>query len=136
MKTSLKHAIENNQFFLVFQPKIDLSTEKFNGFEVFIRWRTPEGNIIYPSQFIKIAEETGLHGEVVELIGVYSFYRMNQVILAYHVRAEGQIRLGEELAEVKRVPPAKLQPWPHGTGMAVRDWLVARNLLSENGTDA
>jgi len=60
MKTSLQHAINNNQFFLVFQPKFDLDSERINGFEVFVRWRTAEGNIIYPSQFIKIAEETGL----------------------------------------------------------------------------
>lgn len=66
MKSSLKLAIQNNQFYLVFQPKFELDSEKFHGFEVFVRWRTPDGNIIYPSQFLKIAEETGLIEELTE----------------------------------------------------------------------
>ena len=52
---------------------------------------------------------------------------MNQVIVAYHVCAEGTITLGEELADYKRVPPEKLRPWPMGTGQAVSDWLAARH---------
>lgn len=60
MKSSLKYAIDNNQFFLVYQPKFELKSKQINGFEVFVRWRTAEGNIIYPSQFIKVAEDTGL----------------------------------------------------------------------------
>ena len=51
---------------------------------------------------------------------------MNQVIVAYHVRATGTITLGDELADYKRVAPDNLRPWPLGTGEAVRDWLAAR----------
>jgi len=57
---------------------------------------------------------------------VYSFFKMNQVIMAYHVRAEGAITLGDELTDYKHVPPDALRPWPMGTGEAVRDWLAAR----------
>ena len=53
----------------------------------------------------ELKEELGLDGEIVALIGVYSFFRMNQVIVAYHVRAEGTITLGEELADYKRILP-------------------------------
>lgn len=74
----------------------------------------------------EVKEELDLDGEIVSLIGVYSFFRMNQVIVAYHVRAEGIITLGDELAEYKRVAPDALRPWPEGTGEAVRDWLAAR----------
>ena len=59
---------------------------------------------------------------------------LNQLILAYHVRAHGEIELGEELAGVKAVPPDKLRPWPLGTGRAVRDWLERR--AQEPGTVA
>ncbi len=75
----------------------------------------------------ELKEELDLDGEVVALIGVYSFFRMNEVIVAYHVRAEGTITLGEELADYKRVAPEKLRPWPTGTGQAVSDWLAARH---------
>jgi NAD+ diphosphatase len=75
----------------------------------------------------ELEEELGLKGEVVSLVGVYPFEQKNEVILAYHVRAlSGDVVLGEELRAYKRVPIAKLQPWPFGTGHAVRDWLARR----------
>lgn len=74
----------------------------------------------------EVKEELGLDGELVEFVGVYSFHRMNQVILAWHVRASGEITVGAELAAIKRVPIADLKPWPMGTGKAVADWLARR----------
>jgi NADH pyrophosphatase NudC (nudix superfamily) len=73
----------------------------------------------------EVQEELGLSGTIASLIGLYPFEQMNQIIMAYHVRAEGVIRLGEELRAVKRIQPAKLRPWDFGTGLAVRDWLRA-----------
>jgi len=74
----------------------------------------------------EIQEELNLKGEVISLIGVYPFERMNQVIIAYHVRATGTIEIGDELEAYKRVHPDKLRPWPMGTGHAVKDWLERR----------
>ena len=74
----------------------------------------------------EVKEELGLDGEVVSLVGVYDFRPKNELIVAYHVRARGTIRLGEELAEYKLVPVEKLRPWPFGTGDAVKDWLAQR----------
>lgn len=74
----------------------------------------------------EVEEELGLAAEVVSLVGVYEFEMMNQVIIAYHVRAEGEAVAGEEIAEIKEVPTQRLRPWPFGTGAAVRDWLEAR----------
>lgn len=75
----------------------------------------------------EIEEELGItDAQIVSLIGNYSFPMMNQVILAYHVRVTGEVTLGAELAAYKAVPTAKLRPWPHGTGEAVRDWLAGR----------
>lgn len=74
----------------------------------------------------EVKEELGLDGTLVALVGVYPFAPMNQVIIAYHVRADGEITVGDELAAVKEIPIAKLRPWPMGTGDAVRDWLAKR----------
>jgi hypothetical protein len=57
---------------------------------------------------------------------VYPFAERNELIVAFHVRAQGVVRLGDELADYKRIEPAKLRPWPMGTGQAVRDWLHRR----------
>jgi hypothetical protein len=51
---------------------------------------------------------------------------LNQLILAYHVVARGQIVLGDELDGYKRLPPERVRPWDLGTGPALRDWLNER----------
>lgn len=74
----------------------------------------------------ELKEELGLDGELVSFIGSYGFPEMNQVILAWHVRATGTLVLGAELAAHKRVSFEKLRPWPMGTGKAVADFLARR----------
>jgi NAD+ diphosphatase len=71
----------------------------------------------------EVLEETALQIEAPKLIGVYEFQRMNQVIIAYHATARGEIRLSPELAEYKLFAPADLVCWPAGTGYALADWL-------------
>ena len=56
----LRHALMRGEFFLVFQPKIDLVKGKITGFEALIRWRHPSRGVLYPAAFIPIAEECGL----------------------------------------------------------------------------
>ena len=70
----------------------------------------------------EVLEETALAVESVDLVGVWDFQRMNQVIVAYHVMAHGQIRLSPELAEYKLMAPADIVCWPAGTGYAVAKW--------------
>ncbi|MFM7703651.1 MAG: NUDIX domain-containing protein, partial [Rubrivivax sp.] len=72
---------------------------------------TPEAGIAR-----EVLEETALVADAVALIGVYDFQRMNQVILAYHVQARGEVRLSPELAEYKLFAPADVRCWPAGTG--------------------
>ena len=60
-------------------------------------------------------------------IGVYAFPERNELILAYHIEARGEVRLGDELAGLKRIRPEMLRPWPFATGHAVRDWLARRS---------
>lgn len=82
---------------------------------------TPEASVLR-----EVQEEVGLAGEIVEFVGVYSFLQRNQLILVFHVRAQGEPLVGEELAEIKLVKPEDLRPWPMGTGPALRDWLARR----------
>ena len=71
----------------------------------------------------EIAEETHLSVSALKLVGAYEFKRMNQVIIAYHAMAEGEVRLSPELAEYKMYKPEDIICWPAGTGYAVGDWL-------------
>jgi NAD+ diphosphatase len=74
----------------------------------------------------EVAEETSLAVESLSLIGVYDFQRMNQLIVAYHAQARGEIRLSPELAEYKLFTPGTVRCWRAGTGFALADWLRAR----------
>jgi NAD+ diphosphatase len=74
----------------------------------------------------EVKEETNLDVRELNLIGVYEFFRMNQVIIAYHVRAEGHVRLSPELAEYKLFAYDDVMCWPAGTGYALADWLRSR----------
>lgn len=74
----------------------------------------------------EIAEETSLQVSALEIIGAYEFVRMNQVIIAYHAVAHGEIQLSPELVEYKLVAPSEVKCWPAGTGYALADWLTRR----------
>ena len=56
----LRLALENNEFLLHYQPKLDLSTGSIFGAEALLRWQPPSGEMISPASFIPVAEETGL----------------------------------------------------------------------------
>jgi diguanylate cyclase (GGDEF)-like protein/PAS domain S-box-containing protein len=56
----LRHALENNEFRLVYQPQVDVETQRMFGVEALIRWHHPTDGLISPATFIPIAEETGL----------------------------------------------------------------------------
>lgn len=56
---SLNTAIKNREFFLVYQPKVDVMSNKVKAVEALIRWRSAKEGIIPPNEFIPIAEERG-----------------------------------------------------------------------------
>ncbi len=56
----LRGGIEQNQLQLYFQPKVDLSSGKVCGVESLVRWRHPEHGLMYPDEFVPLAEQTGL----------------------------------------------------------------------------
>ncbi|MCU0534801.1 MAG: EAL domain-containing protein [Hydrococcus sp. Prado102] len=60
IENDLRRAIERDEFVLHYQPIILLENRTIIGFEALLRWQHPERGLIYPSEFISIAEETGL----------------------------------------------------------------------------
>jgi EAL domain-containing protein (putative c-di-GMP-specific phosphodiesterase class I)/GGDEF domain-containing protein len=59
MADNLRVALKNGDFFLVFQPQLDLIRQKITGIETLVRWRH-QGDIISPAEFIPLAERSGL----------------------------------------------------------------------------
>lgn len=56
----LRHALENEEFHLAYQPKVDLSTGRIVGAEALARWTNPELGPVSPNEFVPVSEETGL----------------------------------------------------------------------------
>lgn len=67
MENQLRFAIKRNEFFLLYQPKVDVVSGKMVGMEALIRWEHPEMGVVSPVEFIPVAEYTGL----ITVIGEY-----------------------------------------------------------------
>ncbi len=59
-KSDLRHALEQHEFVLFYQPEIELATRRIVGLEALIRWSHPERGLVPPMDFIPLAEECGL----------------------------------------------------------------------------
>ncbi|MCP4631727.1 MAG: EAL domain-containing protein [candidate division Zixibacteria bacterium] len=60
MENSLRRAIDRREFIIHYQPQIDTITGNITGAEALVRWQHPENGLVYPNNFIPLAEETGI----------------------------------------------------------------------------
>ncbi len=74
----------------------------------------------------EVKEEVNLEGEIASFVGNYAFEQANQLLVVYHIRASGVVKLNEELVEYKLEHKEDVVPWDMGTGPALKDWLAGR----------
>ncbi|MCB1852287.1 MAG: EAL domain-containing protein, partial [Gammaproteobacteria bacterium] len=67
LEADLRHAIQNDELVLHYQPKVDIKTNQVAGVETLVRWQRTTGELVYPNNFIPLAEECGL----IRSIGVW-----------------------------------------------------------------
>lgn len=78
LQGDLRRALENNEFILHYQPKINLQNGYMSGVEALVRWQHPDRGLIQPLAFIQLAEETGLIMDLGEWILRESCRQMQQ----------------------------------------------------------
>jgi diguanylate cyclase (GGDEF)-like protein len=68
MENGIRHALKDDQLFIVFQPQVENDKNKLVGMEVLLRWRHPERGLIPPLEFIKIAEQSSLINQIGDFV--------------------------------------------------------------------
>ena len=78
MELHLRRALDNQEFKLFYQPKVSISQEKVIGFEALLRWQHPEWNNVSPAEYIPVAEQCGLIGQIGDWVLRQACTKMSQ----------------------------------------------------------
>lgn len=97
LESSLRKALEREEFFLLYQPQIDLVTHKITGFEALLRWAHPELGIVSPVEFIPLLEDSGM----IEQVGKWVLRRACQTCVEWHQQGFGDISMAVNLSPVQ-----------------------------------
>jgi diguanylate cyclase (GGDEF)-like protein len=80
LETDMRRGLLKNEFFLVYQPQIDMQTARLCAVEALLRWRDPVRGVILPTEFIPIAEESGM----IQALGARVLRDACRQVVAWH----------------------------------------------------
>lgn len=122
IEKALRTAIEKNEIFMVFQPKVSIKGERIHGFEALVRWINPDLGFVSPVEFIPIAENTGLIVDIGKYIIEESFRKCKELyeistskfhiainISDIQLREDGFIDFIAELLHKYEIPPEYIE---------------------------
>ncbi|MCF7980925.1 MAG: EAL domain-containing protein [Pseudomonadales bacterium] len=97
LERGMRKALENNEFVLHYQPQVDAVTGKIVAMEALVRWEQPDQGLILPSEFIGIAEETGL----ILQIGEWVMRKACETLRSWHNAGVIDIRMAVNLSAIQ-----------------------------------
>lgn len=93
LETDMRRGLMDDEFFLVYQPQIDMDSGRAIGVEALLRWRDPERGVIGPAEFIPIAEESGM----IQALGARALRDACRQLMTWH-RQNMMLRLSVNLS--------------------------------------
>ncbi len=118
MENGIRHALIENQFFVLFQPQIENDKNQLVGMEALLRWRHPERGLIPPLEFIKIAEQSSLINQIGEWVmdvtcakirtwldKGFNVPRVSVNISARHLRSESLVKMLSAITDKYGISP-------------------------------
>lgn len=94
LESDLRKAVENNEFCLYYQPRIDIRQNTIIGVEALMRWNHPEKGIILPGEFIPLLEETGM----IEAVGEWLVYHSIKTLKSWQNQGLPDIHMAVNLS--------------------------------------
>jgi diguanylate cyclase (GGDEF)-like protein len=120
LETDMRRGLMDDEFFLVYQPQIDMDSGRALGVEALLRWRDPDRGVISPAEFIPIAEESGM----IQALGarvlrdacrqLMTWHRQNMMLRlsvnlsVQQLQHEGWLSVVEESLRASGLPPRYL----------------------------
>lgn len=94
LETKLRYAVKNHEFQLYYQPQYNIDTAQLTGIEALIRWEDKEMGLVFPKDFIPLAEETGMIIEIGDWV-IHSACHQGKI---WHDRGFGNLHMGVNLS--------------------------------------
>lgn len=89
IENSMEQALENGEFQMYLQPKVDLSTDEIKGAEALVRWIKKDGSCVFPDDFIPVLEKNGFITE----LDMYMLEQACKVLKEWKIKGYPQIRI-------------------------------------------
>ena len=86
LESGLRQALQNKEFRIHYQPILSLNSQRLIGFEALLRWEHPERGLLYPADFLKIAEESGLIVSIGQWVLQEACHQMKQWQMQFDVK--------------------------------------------------
>ena len=133
LESSLRRAMERGELLLLYQPKVGIRDGQVTGVEALVRWRHPTQGVINPSEFVPIAEDTGLIMAIGEWIlqtacgQVRAWQQQGMPLLRMAVNLSGRQFAQENLIQVVREALHNASIDPSRLDLEITEGMVIRN---------
>ncbi len=105
MENRIRHALQRNEFILYYQPQVDLHRREIIGLEALIRWHHPDLGLLYPNQFLPLAEDTGF----ITAIGDWVLHKACQQAAQWQRAGLPPMRIAVNLSPLQFTQPTLIE---------------------------